>query len=467
MSELKKIIFLLAGVAVFIPPSISQSVKVTAIEIYGLKRTKESVVRRELTFSEGDTISQNDLGATMEENQNNLLNLGIFNEALVNVSEWNTETDEIEIVIEVKESWYIYLLPILDLADRNFNVWWNTYDHDFNRINIGAQLDFLNFTGYNDKLKAKLQFGYTPKQELEYRFPYFNKNHSLGMTVGILHSINKEVNYESLFNKEQFYKREEHKLQTRWRGQVKLLYRPSIKTRHELATTFEYFKIDSSVLDYNPNYFRNGGISHATVAAKYSFEYDDRDLKIYPSKGIKAVIETEKIGWGKYDDENTFTSTLIMEWNLPLGKRFQYRLSGIGHYSFSRSRPSYIHYHALGYDQKFVRGYELYVGDGLDYAIGKYQLAFKIIESKLKLGELVPVDEFRTMPYEIYLSGFTEAGFVNDPFTAVENPLSNQWMYGGGFGLDFLLYHNFLFQLNMSTNHLGEWGFFIHNKTSF
>jgi hypothetical protein len=109
----------------------------------------------------------------------------------------------------------------------------------------------------------------------------------------------------------------------------------------------------------------------------------------------------------------------------------------------------------------------LYVGDGLDYAIGKYQLAFKIIESKLKLGELVPVDEFRTMPYEIYLSGFTEAGFVNDPFTAVENPLSNQWMYGGGFGLDFLLYHNFLFQLNMSTNHLGEWGFFIHNKTSF
>src|SRR4030095_10468681 len=104
MSGLQKIIFLLAGVVVLLPPSIGQSVKVTSIEIYGLKRTKEVVVRRELTFSVGDTISQNDLGVTMEKNQNNLLNLGLFNEVLVNVSEWNTERHEVEIVIEVKES---------------------------------------------------------------------------------------------------------------------------------------------------------------------------------------------------------------------------------------------------------------------------------------------------------------------------------------------------------------------------
>ncbi len=467
MSGYKAIFSLLAGVLCFIHIAISQSVTVTSIHVTGLKRTKEKIVTRELTFSVGDTILQNDLGPTLEKNRNNLLNLGIFNEASVNISEWNTHLNKVEIVIEAKESWYIYLLPIADIADRNFNVWWNTYHHELDRLNLGAQIDFLNFTGHNDKFKAKLQFGYTPKQETEYRFPYFNKRQSLGLTVGILHSENKEVNYETRNNKEQFFKLDDHSLQERWRGQVKMQYRPSNYFRHELVMAFEHLKMDSAILEYNPQLFRNGGISHAAVMAKYSWEYDDRDLKIYPSKGIKAVLETEKIGWGKYDDENILTSTISMEWNRQLGKRFQHRLSGIGHYSLSRSRPSYFHYHALGYQQKFVRGYELYIIDGLDYVIGKYQLSYSLLKTTVQFGRLIPVKQFRAMPLQFFLSFHAETGSVNDPYTGDENSLANQWLYGGGFGFDVLLYHNFLFQLNMNTNHLGEWGFFIHNKTSF
>ena len=203
------------------------------------------------------------------------------------------------------------------------------------------------------------------------------------------------------------------------------------------------------------------------MIANYSFEYDDRDLKIYPSRGIKAQLETEKIGWGQYDDENTLTATTTLEWNVQLGKRFQQSLSGIGHYSLSRSLPSYFHYHALGYSQKFIRGYELYTIDGLDYFIGKYQLSYNLLQAKVQLGKLIPVRQFRTMPLQLFLSFHAETGSVNDPYTGDTNPLANQWLYGGGFGFDVLLYHNFLFQLNMNTNHLGEWGFFIHNKTSF
>jgi len=467
MSRYKATFSLLAGVLCFIHLAISQSVTVTSIQITGLKRTKESIIYRELTVAVGDTILQNDLGATLEKNRNNLLNLGIFNEVSVNVSKWNTGLNEVEIVIDAKESWYIYLLPIADIADRNFNVWWNTHHHELDRLNLGAQLDFLNFTGHNDKLKAKFQFGYTPKQEMEYRFPYFNKRQSIGLTVGILHSYNKEVNYETINNKEQFLKLQDHKLQERWKGQVKLQYRPSNYFRHELVTSFEHLKMDDSILDYNPQFFRSGGISHSALMMNYSFEYDDRDLRIYPSKGIKVLLETEKIGWGKNDDENSLTSTISMEWNLQLGKRFQHRLSGIGRYSLSRSQPSYFHSHALGYEQKLIRGYELYIVDGLDYVIGKYQISYSLLKTKVQFGRLIPVKQFRAMSLQLFLSLHAETGYVNDPFTGTESPLANQWLYGGGFGLDVLLYHNFLFQLNMNTNHLGEWGFFIHNKTSF
>ncbi len=467
MSGYKSFFLLIAGFLYFIHPSFGQSVKVTSIEIYGLKRTKESIVTRELTFSVGDTLVQNDLGSILEQNRNNLLNLGLFNEATVNVSEWNTDRHQIQIVIEVKESWYIYLLPILDLADRNFNVWWNTHHHDLNRLNIGAQLDFLNFTGHNDKFKAKLQFGYTPKQEIEYRFPYFNQRQSLGLTAGFLHSYNKEVNYLTTDNKEQFYKLNDIKLQERYRTQARLQYRPSIYLRHEFILGFEYLKMDSSILDYNARFFRNGGTSHAAVSLKYSYEYDARDLKIFPSKGIRTLLEIEKIGWGKNDDENTLTTTASLEYNFQLGKKFQSRMVGIGHYSLSRSQPSYYFYHALGYEQKFVRGYELYIIDGLDYIVGKYQLSYNLIQTKVQLGDLIPVEQFRTMPFQLFLSMYAETGIVNDPFTQEENSLANRGLYGGGFGLDMLLYHNFLFQFNMNVNHLGEWGFFIHNKTSF
>lgn len=444
-----------------------QVVTVRNIEVFGLKRTKEQIIDRELTFHVGDTLPQIELGEIFERNRNNLLNLGIFNEAELNVWQWDTETNQIDVVIEVSESWYIYAVPIVEIADRNFNVWWTTHNHSLQRLNLGARLDYLNFTGRNDKLKAKWQVGYTPKQEIEYRFPYFNRKQSLGISAGLLHSINKEIDYEIRNNQEQFVKLDDKKLNERWRGQIKLQYRPTIYLRQELTWTYENLQVAPEILEINPLYFRNGESTHSALTVKYSYEYDDRDLRIYPSKGIKALFEMEKTGWGKQDDENNLTSTITMEWNHTPGTRWHHRLSGAGHYSLSRSRPSYTHYKGLGFEQKFIRGYELYIINGLDYLIGKYQLSFKLIDKDIKWGKFIPVQQFRTMPLQIYLSAHLESGRVTDPFTGDVNPLANTWLFGQGLGLNILLYHNFLIQLNMNRNHLGEVGFFIHNHTSF
>src|SRR5690349_14366319 len=119
---------LLAGLLCFIDILTAQTVTVQSITITGLKRTKESVVYRELTFVEGDTILQSEIGPTLERNKNNLINMGIFNEVVVNIAEWDTDKNVVDISIELKESWYIYAMPILELADRNFNVWWTTYN---------------------------------------------------------------------------------------------------------------------------------------------------------------------------------------------------------------------------------------------------------------------------------------------------------------------------------------------------
>ena len=459
---------LLAGLLCFIEIATGQTVTIQTITITGLKRTKESIVYRELTFAEGDTLLQSELGLTLERNKNNLINLGLFNVVVVNIAEWDTEKNIVDISIELKESWYIYAVPILELADRNFNVWWTTYNHSIDRINIGGKLDWLNFTGRNDKLKAKLQFGYIPKQEIEYRFPYLGKRQSFGITTSFVHSINKEVTYATVNNQEQQVRFDERKLQENYLAQLRTFYRPTHFMRYELALSYHASEINEQVItDYNPTYFRNGDSTQNVFGLRFVAEYDDRDVKLFPSKGIKAAIDMEKKGFGQQADENSLVSTLTFEWNTTTGRRFQHRAATIGKYSLSRSKPSYIYYRGLGSGQKYVSGYELYVVDGLDFALFKYQLSYRLVEKEINFEKLMPVDQFRHMNYAIYLSLLTEAGIVNDPYTGNENPFSNRWLYGGGPGLSLLLYNNFLFQFSYSVNHVGEWGFFIHNRTSF
>lgn len=464
----KKFLALATGIFFIVQIAVGQYVTIQTINVYGLKKTKDHIVYRELTFEVGDSVLLEELATVLERNKSNLLNLGIFNEAEVNLTHWNTEANKVDVVVEVRESWYIYAVPILDLADRNFNVWWTDHNHSLERINLGARLDYLNFSGRNDKLKAALQIGYTPKQQIEYRFPYFNKRQSLGLTAGFQHSSKKEIDYITIDNKELFAKIDERRLQNEWKGNAALVYRPSIYLRHEIAGSYSYIQIDEAVLaDFNPLYFRNGEKKHAALSLTYSFEYDDRDIRIYPTSGVKAGFEVQKIGWGKNDDENILTSTISMEWNHSLSKRLLQRLSTLGRYSLSRSQPSYHHYEGLGNGQKFIRGYELYVIDALDFMIIKYQLSYKVTDTHVKWGKLVPMEEFRNMPLKLFISMHGETGFSNDPFTAELNPLSNQWLFGGGLGLNVLIYNNFLFQLNMNVNHLGEKGFYIHNQTSF
>ncbi len=448
--------------------SFGQTVTVQSITIVGIKKTRPSIVTRELTFAVGDSLVQNDLGPTLERNKNNLLNLALFTEVVVNISEWNTEKNTVDIIVSVKEAWYIYVLPIFDLADRNFNVWWTTHKASLSRINLGARMDWLNFTGRNDKLKANIQFGYTPKQEIEYRFPFLNKKQSLGLTTGFLHSINKEINYATTDNKEEFIRFDERVIFERWEGRAGLVYRPNIFLRYDLGLSYQHRRVDNRVVtEYNPKYFIKGDSTQSVFSFVLAAEYDDRDVKIFPARGFKAGMSVEKIGLGFASDEDLLTTNLVLEWNVTTGRRFQHRISALGKYSITRDQPSYVYYRGLGSGVRYVSGYELYAIDGLDAWLIKYQLAYKLLEKKAELGKLMPVPQFKTMPYTIYLSLLAEVGFANDPYTGENNPLANRKLFGGGPAISVLMYNNYFFQFSYAGNHLGEWGLFIHSRTSF
>ena len=78
------------------------------------------------------------------------------------------------VLVSVVERWYIYPVPILEIAQTNFNTWWET--KEFRWLNYGLYLSHNNFRGRNENLKVTIRFGYTKKFSASYSIPNVNQN---------------------------------------------------------------------------------------------------------------------------------------------------------------------------------------------------------------------------------------------------------------------------------------------------
>ncbi|MBK8518957.1 MAG: hypothetical protein IPL55_22540 [Saprospiraceae bacterium] len=132
-----------------------------SILIHGNKKTRRNVILHEIDFHSGDTISLQMLSGKLISNEKRLQSIGIFTAAKINVKNWKTDVNICNIDITVQENWYLYPYIIFELADRNFNVWRKEQNYSFDRVNYGLALNHINLTGNKDKLKIKIQRGFT------------------------------------------------------------------------------------------------------------------------------------------------------------------------------------------------------------------------------------------------------------------------------------------------------------------
>jgi hypothetical protein len=110
---------------------------INKIIIDGNARTKPQIILREITFSEGDSVPSDELMKKMQESRNHLQNLGLFNEVVVNIKDWSEKN--VDVSVSVKERWYTFPIPALDLYDRNFNVWWVDHEHSIKWLQLGLR----------------------------------------------------------------------------------------------------------------------------------------------------------------------------------------------------------------------------------------------------------------------------------------------------------------------------------------
>lgn len=436
-------------------------VVVGSIEFEGNKITKERIIYRELLFRQGDTLEVNRLDALIEQSQKNLMNTSLFNFVTFRLNRPDSTTPQVDLMIEFIERWYIWPVPIIELADRNFNEWLKKMD--FKRINYGLYMTWNNFRGRRERLVLYTRFGYDERYNIGYHIPYINKKQTLGLGFAGGFSRNHEIAYNSVENKEIYYRSETDYPRSVYFGYSEVSYRKGIHNTHRGLIGYTDLHLTDTVLALNPDFSFGSSTRNQYMSFFYQYRSDYRDLRQYPLKGHYFDIEADKKGVGLFDGPgvNSFSMKSNVRAYAKLKNRFFWASGITGKTSLIWEQP-YYYLQGLGYGRDIVRGYEFYVIDGQHYLLLKNNVKFELIPSSVATLKIIPTEKFNKLYYAAYLNLFTDVGYVFDNRNISTNPLANQILVGYGIGLDIVTYYDFVLRVEYSINKRGESGFFFH-----
>jgi len=169
------------------------------IIIIGNKKTKASIILRELPFKTFDQLPLQQLVTKFDDARRQLMNTTLFHEVTVSLK--SVEGYNVDILIEVKERWYLFPVPYFKFVDRNLNQWLVQNKASLTRVNYGVKLIYNNATGHRDKLNAWLMNGYTKQISMNYDRLYFDRQLKWGAKIGFSLGKNHEVSYNTINNK--------------------------------------------------------------------------------------------------------------------------------------------------------------------------------------------------------------------------------------------------------------------------
>lgn len=436
-------------------------IRIHEILLVGNKVTKPSIILRELTFTKGDSIQLIDIDKQFQRSRQNLLNTSLFN--FVVIEKELVDSNQINVVVSVSERWYTFPVPLFEIAERNFNVWWET--KNFDRASYGFYLVRENFRGRKETVMLKARFGYAEQYGISYQVPFINKKQNVGMGANFYYNRAHEVAYGSIGNRLMFYKDENRYMREELSSRISFTYRPKLYNSHFLNLRFSSGNVADTITKITTDYYSNNKRYMEYLAADYGFKHDYRDSKVYPLKGHYFAFEVSKIGMGILDRESVDVTTLFASAKKYFPHLFGvdrlYVATGIKGKVSSTSNIPYTVQRGLGYGD-YVRGYEYYVVDGQKYFVGQAAIRWELVKPRVKKINSFKVEKFSKFHYAFYAGIYGDAGYVGDKKTFMLNSLSNSWIYGGGVNIDFVTYYDTVIRFEYSINKQGEHGFFLH-----
>lgn len=442
-------------------------VHIDTILIDGNKRTRNALILRELDFKPGDSLPRRELDQRLERNRLRLLNTNLFTQATFSMQQW-IKGNRLVVHIALIENWYLYPIPVFELADRNFSVWWSEFDRSLQRVNYGLDWMHVNLTGNADVAKVNAQFGYSNKYEISYKHPGINKRRTLGVQAGVSYRRAREVAYDTEANRLMFRTHQDGWQIARLNASASLYWRPKLLTFHSFSLEYQDNRVSDSIAQrFNPYFFLDGQQQQRFLSLSYNLRLDHRDIAAYPTKGWISVAEMRYNGL--LPGDNLRLLRLYAEYGryFSLTRRLNLETIARARTTLPRQRPPYFNNQALGYGDNFVRGYEFFVADGLDFGLLKSSLRYKIFNRTFNIRRGMPLEAFRVIPLQMYVSAHNDMGYANDPYYSKGNPLANRLLWGYGLSLDIVAFYNKVAKFQYTWNDQGNGGFFLQINAGF
>jgi outer membrane protein assembly factor BamA len=444
--------------------TLARFVKINRIFILGNKTTRERIVMRELTLRQGDIIYSSDLPEILEKDRKKLINTRLFN--TVSIRTLELEKDQFDLLVDLKERWYTFPVPIFELSDRNFNEWWQNYNHDFNRVNYGLRLYQYNMRGRNETLRFVAQFGYQKRFELSYRIPNLDRDQKHGLAFDFDFSELKNVAVRTMAHKLEYLESPDI-IRVTTGGGISYQFRNSFYETHTLKAEYRSVQIADTIIEENDQYLGGENINSQKYSSlTYQFTSDHRDYVAYPLHGYYFLGNVIKTGLTPKDDidklENNFTFAKFFD----LNRNFFLSSSTNTYLSWPDKLP-YYNYGALGYRKQFIQGYEVYLLEGPAYFVSKLTLKKRIF-SQVYHFDLMPAEQFKHVPIAVYVKTYANIGYVKN-YEDYENGkrLTNKLLSSVGAGLDIVTGYDLVLRLEYTFNSEGENGFVLHLKKEF
>jgi len=447
-------------------PPTPERVKVNNIFIVGNEKTQKSIILRELDFDTDFYYEWETFLGILKADQEKIYNLRLFTE--VELTPLFTADDEVEILISVKERWYVVPSVIFQLADRNFSEWWTNQNRDMSRVNYGVRINHGNVAGRNEKLRFSGQLGFTKALDILYSKPYIDKKQKHGLAVQVTYSDQKTIHLKTEDNRQVFYTNEtEDVLRKNFNFALRYTYRRTFYNFHFFTMGYIRTWISPDVLLENPNYFQSEDNNLMYMYLQYSFRHDKRDNNAYATKGSLLQLTATKYGLINTEDLDEVELNIVANKYIPISDKFHFAAGLTGVWFLSPQQP-YTLVRGIGYSPNFIRGYELNVIEGQQLYVQKNSLRYKFLDLSFDISRFMPLDQFNTVPFRMYLSGNFDHGTVTDRNKIPANArLTNKYLYGYGAGIDIVGLYDMVLRFEYSRNNQNEGNFFFNFRAPF
>jgi outer membrane protein assembly factor BamA len=349
------------------------------IIIEGNNKTRDKIILRELSFEKGEQYALNELIEKLTKAKKQLLNTALFLDVAVSLQ--GMDGQDASVLISVKERWYIYPMPFVDVVDRSMQEWIKSHDMDLQRVNYGIRVTHKNLTGNNDRFHMNLTNGYSKQVSAKYDNIFLDRNLQWSTNLSVAYGKRREITYANIGHHQLSYKNEKEFVHTYFGANIEVSYRKMIRSRHTFGVGYRNDNISDTVFKMSPDYaFQTKRLSYPEIY--YRWGYANADFIPYPTRGFVSELALQKKGFSK--DMNLWQASFRASQSIPVTQKSFFNIRATGIIKLPFDQP-FITQSFIGSEGMYIQGYEDYVIDGVAGGFSKLTFARELFRTNVRI----------------------------------------------------------------------------------